>query len=358
MTSENAIIVSPLLTTNSTLSRHLGHVPVLPGTLTESQMRELRLSFEADAEPMLATIDSNCFAARILHLRLANFWRVHSPVVGSKYDPIPAQQSYDTFCTEFLPTIPAIFALQPDTRWDERQPLLARQRQLFHVAVFEWLCYKFRPILFEERNHIENLPVYKKVLVMSQKRGLAAAALYLLEGVSSLHILIGGSHTRFPGVIAPAFEAAVLLLCLCADPNFPEYESDVSAEVSLATNQTHPLQVREATVTRDECMQAVRQALARLKTLAVISDMAEVGARNVSRLLENLERTNSLSGAGGISTIASESAMHLQAGWNQLEMPGYVEIDPLSGAVSNAGPVAFLNWGDMAGTWAGNVQLS
>lgn len=75
-------------------------------------MRELRLTCDADLEPTLAAVDSYVFTARVLEPKLATFWRVHSPVVGSAYDPITAQQSYETFCTEFLPTVPPIFALQ------------------------------------------------------------------------------------------------------------------------------------------------------------------------------------------------------------------------------------------------------
>ena len=320
-------------------------------------MHDLHLVY-TDLEPSLGNAETDLFTIRILQLKLATFWREHSPVVVSTYDPITAQQSYETFCTEFLPAVPAIFALQPDTRWDEHRPLIPRQRQLFHVAIFEWFCYKFRPILFEERRHIGNLPGYKQVLIMTQKRGLAASALFQLEAVASLHRMMGGSHTRFPGVIAPTFEAAVLLLCLCADQNFPEYENKVTEDVNLEKEQAHPLEIRQARVTRAECMHAARAALARLQTLAVISGMAEVGARNLARLLENLELTNSLSGASGHSTVAFESAVQLQDAWSHLEVSGNNELDNLSGVMPSVESSALLNWDDLATSWAGSVHLS
>ena len=118
--------------------------------------------------------------------------------------------------------MPPVFALQPDKQWDERLPTLPMQRQLLHMAIFESLCWNFRPTLLQGLDQLKHLPVYKQILVSHNKRAVSVAALKLLEGASTLHMMMGGSHTRYAGIIIPAFEAAVPLLCLCADDTFPE----------------------------------------------------------------------------------------------------------------------------------------
>ena len=94
-------------------------------------------------------------------------------------------------------------------QWDDRLPTLPMQRQLLHLAIFELLCWNFTPTLLQQPEQVQNLPGYKQVLILRNKKALAVSALNLLEGVSVLHTMMGGSHTRFPGIIVPTFEAAV-----------------------------------------------------------------------------------------------------------------------------------------------------
>lgn len=186
---------------------------------------------------------------------------------------------------------------------------------------------------------------------MSHKRALAAAALWLLEGAASLHMMMGASYTRFPGIIAPTFEAAVTLLSLCSDGNFPENELEVVTENGLGTNRVDFLGARASSVTRHDCMQAVRGAVGRLETLAMISNMAEVGARNLASLLENVDQTATAPGAGGASIIASELSVQVQETWSHMEVPGYSEVDTLAGASRSTDPSVLLDWGDGAPSW-------
>lgn len=116
----------------------------------------------------------------------------------------------------------------------------------------------------------------------------------------------------------PIFEGAVPLLCLCADPSFPgaseeDKESSFptpmpgggpgsqprsgprsqSLEMVMKRMKFDPLGARLNLVTRSECMEAARGALATLQTLAEVSEMAEVGARTLAQLIDTVDGSRS-----------------------------------------------------------------
>lgn len=279
-------------------------------------------------EPDMGVDAPDVFTERLLRAQLARFWRNYTPQRGpileaNKYDAVAAEERYEAFCKTFLPTIPPAFALaQPDRQWDARIGTLPKQRQLLHMAVFEFLCWNFRPTLLQPADGY--IAGYKQVLLSHGKRALAASALGLLESVSALHALMGGSHTRFSGIIMPIFEGSVPLLCLCADPSFPgareeDRESSSptpmpgggpgsrprsgprsqSLEMVMKRMRSDPLGARMNSVTRSECMQAARGALATLQTLAEVSEMAEVGARTLARLINTVDASSSGGGRSG-----------------------------------------------------------
>ena len=247
------------------------------------------------------------FSERLIQARLADFWRSFNPRQGAEYDVTVAEERYEKFCIDFLTTLPPIFALEPSEEWDERLQMLPLQRQILHITIFDSLCYNFRPVLLREPSHVQSLPAYKQVLLSSQRKALAVAALKVLDGVSSLHTMLGGSHTRFAGIIFPTFEAAVLLVGLCMDVDFPGKGEDGPP----STLDIDPLGSGKAHVTRDRCRQAVHDALARLRTLAEVSNMAEVGARTLARLLGIAPNPHSASAervpAGSIQMLKSSS---------------------------------------------------
>ncbi|ROW10882.1 hypothetical protein VPNG_05314 [Cytospora leucostoma] len=292
---------------DSCLSKRLHRIPFLPDDgLSADIMPQMRLLPGID----IGADAPDDFTERILRARLARFWRHHSPPPrgsgsGSEpnYDAVAAEERYETFCRTFLPTVPPAFALyRPDKQWDERLPNLPMQRHMLHMAIFEFLCWNFGPSLLQQPEHIGRLPEYKRVLLAHGKRALAAAALGLLESVSALHALMGGSHTRFSGIIMSNFEGAVPLLCLCVDLSFPEGGRGPEREVNMMRaaggqaqssqplpvgterQMTDLLRAKLDTVTRSECMRAARSALETLQTLAGVSEMAEVGARTLARL--------------------------------------------------------------------------
>ncbi|KAK2760574.1 trascription factor [Colletotrichum kahawae] len=216
--------------------------------------------------------------------RLASFWRGFLP--RREYDATVAEATYERFCNEFLTTLPPAFALESSTQWDERLPMLPLQRQNLHTTIFESLCCNFRPVLLQNPACLDRLPVYKRVLLFSQRRALAVAALRVLESVSKLHTILGGCHTRFVGIIFPTFEAAVLLVGLCMDSDFPGKSEDGP----LTTLSIDPLGLGKAHVSREQCLRAVDDALARLRMLAEVSNMAEVAAQTLTQLLSKMPR--------------------------------------------------------------------
>ncbi|KAI1821335.1 hypothetical protein F4861DRAFT_533020 [Xylaria intraflava] len=267
---------------DSCLSKRLDRTPFLHDTLSNDIMPQMRLVPNVD----LGADAPDVFTERAVRALLAQFWRSHSPPPGSEHDAVAAEERYETFCNTFLRTIPPAFSLTPDKQWDERLSTLPMQRQQLQIAIYEYLCWNYSPTLLLKPGEVNGMPRYKQMMIPHNKRALAAAALNLLDAVSTLHIMmIGGSHTRFPGIITPTFEAAVPLLCLCADPWFPGDPSHSGPNTSMPD----PLGPRAANVTRTECMQAAREAQKSLQTLAEASKMAEVGAQTLARLISKVE---------------------------------------------------------------------
>lgn len=278
---------------DSLLSRQLDRVAFLPGFLNPGNWPQMHLGGVGGvggdgkdrAEPSkLAGDPPEPFTERLLQARLANFWRRIGPMAGVEYDMMVAEERYEQFCREYLAELPPAFALQPNEAWDKDHPKLPLQRQLLHIAIYDSLCWNFRPLLLR-LPHEQNLPAYKRILLVSQKRALAVAALHVLEGVSQLHAMLGGCHTRFAGLVFSTFEAAVLLVYLCMDPLF--LHDDLPPTVSSTRNSHHldPLRPGMRNITRYGCIEAVQGALDRLRMLAEVSNMADVGASTLTQLL-------------------------------------------------------------------------
>lgn len=273
---------------DSLLSRQLDRIPFLPGRLGPRNWPRLHfLQSGGGGGGRGDNTDSDAdapdpFTERVLQAHLADFWRSVGPVQGAEYDMIAAEERYDKFCREYLSQLPPAFALaDPDETWDNRFPKLPLQRKLLHIAIYDSICWNFRPLLLRQ---LVPLPVYKSVIKSSQKRKLAAAALYALENITQLHALLGGGHTRLAGIVFSTFEAAVQLVCLYTDATFPE-DCPPRHIPPPGTLKTDPLQAGICNVTRLGCLQAVKGALKRLKMLAEVSSMADIGASTLIQLL-------------------------------------------------------------------------
>ncbi|KAL9033206.1 MAG: hypothetical protein Q9180_006069, partial [Flavoplaca navasiana] len=127
------------------------------------------------------------FTERLLQARLADFWQGIGSMQAADYDMVVAEERYDKFCSEYISQLPPAFTLvDADKRWDKRLPKLPMQRLLLHVAIFDTLYWNFRPLLLRhdlERVGSLSLPTYKRVLLGSQEKALAVAALRAIDGI-------------------------------------------------------------------------------------------------------------------------------------------------------------------------------
>ncbi|KAH8199350.1 hypothetical protein TruAng_006482 [Truncatella angustata] len=327
---------------DSLLSRQLDRVPFLPDGLSEGTWPKMRLmSHIGDGTVELDADALESFAERLFQARLAAFWDQFGLQIP-EYDMMMAEERYDQFCKEFLPTLPPSFALYPNKTWDKCAAKLPLQRQLLRISIFESLCWNFRPVVLSEPGAMESLPTYKRVLLCTQRKVLAAAALHVLDAVASLHVMLGGSHTRFIGLIYPSFEAAVLLVCLCVDPHFPnDPDGRPLPALKGVDPKTDPLRASMAAVTREGCLRAINDALDRLNMLAEISSMAEVGAHTLVQLLGKLASTGVIDRQPDVtSSLLQTSTLSNQQmnEWSSLELtePGWVgpgQLDELLSAI-------------------------
>ena len=314
-------------------------------------MPQMHLQPEVDVGPGAPDL----FQDRVLRAQLARFWRSHSPVKGSEYNATDAEERYESFCTTFLDSMPPVFSLLPDKQWDERLPTLPMQRQLLHIAIFESLCWNFTPTLHLQSDHVRHLQEYKRILILHNQQALAVAGLKLLQSVTALHTMMGGSHTRFASIIVPTFEAAVSLVCLCAHEGFPGNTGGGRSHIL----KTDPLGDGIIQLSRAGCLQAVEDALTRLQTLAEVSDLAEVGARTLSRLIDTVKCFAPLHGNFGSLHGEADAVMQLPQSSNSEQMQEYnvggfwgqhLLSDDLYTDVSP-------DWANMLGDLTGSIEL-
>ncbi|KAI0417790.1 hypothetical protein F5X98DRAFT_386851 [Xylaria grammica] len=326
---------------DSVLSFRMDHIPLFPNRLQAGSMPRMHLVPEVENSADAPDV----FAERILQVQLVDFWKKQSLTTGPEYDVLAAQERYDRFCAEFLLAMPPAFSLEPDTQWDSRLPKLRLQRQILQIAIFDSLCYNFRPALLQDPTQIGLLPGYKQVLLASHKKALASAALKVLERVSILHNMIGESHTRYPGIIIPTFEAAVPLLCLCADAEFPGETIDAS----LTTGTLHPLSTTMANLTRNECVQAIKGAVERLQVFAELSKMAEAGARALASLIARIEFPSTQARQQNNTMGAIDPTMELVDAWKEEQMESLNGVFTVSDILRGPHGTFPAAWGGVEG---------
>ncbi|GAB1311031.1 Transcription factor domain-containing protein [Madurella fahalii] len=269
---------------DSLLSRQLDRPPFLPGPLCPENRPQVHvLRGGGDNVLLTSSLDApDPFTERLLQADLADFWRRNGPAQGAEYDMIAAEERHEKFCREYISQLPPVFALkEPDETWDKRFPKLPLQRMLLHIAIYDSMCWNFRPLLLRRP---EALAPYKSLMLGCQKKRLAAAALRSLDAITQLHALMGGCHTRLPSIVWSTFEAAVALTYLSTDPLFPGEcpKQHIPPPGALGPD---PLQAGSCKITLPGCLQAVKGALKRLKMLAEASSMADVAASALIRLL-------------------------------------------------------------------------
>ncbi|CAO1603199.1 hypothetical protein XANCAGTX0491_006791 [Xanthoria calcicola] len=274
------------------------------------------------------------FTERLLQARLADFWRSMGSMQGADYDMVVAEERYDKFCSEYVSQLPRAFALvDADKRWDKRLPKLPLQRLLLHIAIYDTMYWNFRPLLLRhdlERVESPSLPTYKRVLLGSQQKALAVAALRTIEGITQLHVLLGDSHTRFAGLVISTFEAAVVLLYVCMDPMFPrDNQHQHIPPPASTTSSTDSLHAGILNLTRHACLQAVQGASKRLSMLAEMNSMADIGASTLNRLMSKLSEVS------GNTRLTTNNEMipnqHEEAGNTATASTASSQMGPTSG---------------------------
>jgi hypothetical protein len=270
------------------------------------------------------------FTERLMQVHLARFWRRFRSLRNSEeYNPTQGQQIYEQFCTEYIPNLSRAFALKPEMKWDNSIPKLAMQRQLLYLCIYDSICWHFRPLLLLKPNQIAKFPMYKQVLLQSQKKLLAVAALKELEAVAALHAMFNAGNTSFGAIIFNTFEACVLILTLCAESGFPADDGYFTTGYDLGLD--------DGCLNRTRLIQAVERGLERLQMLAEINESAASGAETLAEMLPIVSRDADSSG----SSIASDTAS-----WSRLLLSGMSDIPgfdsdtglPMSFDFSNACP--------------------
>lgn len=305
------------------LSRQLDRVPFLSGPLSPDvwpQMHLLRSS--GHDEGMETTVQSSpdapdVFTERFLQCRLADFWHKAGPNIGSEFEVTDAEARYDRFCCEYLAQLPPAFALaHPDETWDKTFPKLPLQRKLLHAAIYDSICWNFRPLLLPRAP----LPAYKSIMCSWQKRKLAVAALSSLDSITHLHTLLGGTHTRTPTIVFSTFEAAVLLVHLYMNPMFPkDCPQQHIPPVGASALTKEPLQAGICSLTLLGCLQAVKVAVKRLKMLAEVSITADICVGTLVQLLSKV--TEVVAGAERTMTVFDVVAQQSQDGESSFKTP-------------------------------------
>ncbi|KAK8024708.1 hypothetical protein PG990_002531 [Apiospora arundinis] len=329
---------------DGTLARRLDRTPFLPnGNMTDSWQQAsippiLAAGAEGPAEH--ATKELDIFTERLCQAGLVDFCK-SSRTVGrlraenmDDYDILAAEQRHEQFWARFVAQLPPAFRVveDPDTSQDRRLPKLELQRQQLHISVFEYICYNFRPCLLMQESELQGLPAYKRVLLASQRRCLAAAALCMLDSVKVLHSLLGGSHSRYVGLVFPAFEAAVTLASLMSCSDLRSYQHPGEEEAFLGyghpasttsnnngTAGRDPLQAAIANLTWEACLEAAQEAQALLLMLADVSSIAEAGAQALARLLHKAVKAKKQQGSTAKTAPgalgAMSGAMNMPAEW-------------------------------------------
>lgn len=243
------------------------------------------------------------FTERMLQARLARFWSQMdcNGTAGSTgaFEPVQAEENYEKFYRQFLPTLPSAYSLHRDTQFDQHLPMLKRQRQLFHLALFECICVNFKPLLSLDAAQVAALPSYKQALLSHQRVRLARAALALLDSVTTLQALLGRdqSNATHPcSSIIPyvCFEAGALLACL-AMPTVSELDDGLEpadrASKQMLQLLDDPLAHLYPYVSRQDHIVAIEEALKNLEVLSGVSMMARAGAKRLTKLLEKARTT-------------------------------------------------------------------
>ncbi|KAL9087358.1 MAG: hypothetical protein Q9165_006655 [Trypethelium subeluteriae] len=216
---------------------------------------------------------------------------VIASIQSGQYDSNRIEEIYERLNQEFVDQMPPQFDLHnPDLQWDEKLPMLSRQRQMLRIAIFAVLCQLFQPLLHLAPEHIQNMLQYQRDLVWKHHNYLVNAAVALLESVSQLHELMGGKANRFFLLSFFTFEPA-MLLAMCIMSTVSSHK--ILAEGQLDKRRTslfdHAEMNLRRTYTAFQCRAHIIKALERLTLLQETNRVAKIGSRKLKEVLPKLD---------------------------------------------------------------------
>ena len=238
---------------------------------------------------------------RVLSARLIRIWGTFKPInQGSGYDPATVEEQYEKLREAFISQLPPVFAFQDsDTRWDEKLPMLPRQRQMLHISVLVLICHLLRPVLQVQAAQVRNWPQYKRNLALTHRGYLVNTALSLLQSVAQLHQLMGGNQNRYFLLSFYTFEPAMILgmHLLSLDQALEILHTTKAIEKSRGL-WNRPLNVESAkTMYADapsirSCREQIQESVNRLCLLKEVSVIGSTGYEILNKICSKLESFN------------------------------------------------------------------
>ena len=237
---------------------------------------------------------------RVLQARLIKLWySMYSPTIRQlpTYDPAIVEENYEKLRRDFISTLPDAFAFDtPDTQWDERMPMLIRQRYMLHISVLVILCQLLRPLLRLTLSEIQVMPQYKRNLLLTHRGLLVDAATSLLDSVAGLHEDMGGNQTRYFLLSFYTFEPAMILgmhilsIDLALEAlNQARNSSDTNRlwKTPIPIVAASHIHADGSSVT--QCRQQMEKAFERLQMLCEVSVIAAVGTQTLGRMIAQID---------------------------------------------------------------------
>ncbi|KAL9079461.1 MAG: hypothetical protein Q9157_001670 [Trypethelium eluteriae] len=270
------------------LSLFLGRLPCIPEDHF-NEMSKIRLISGSLSKFNIP----DPFTGRLLQAKLCKLCfaeGVMDSIKSGHYDPSRIEEVYERLHQQFVDQLPSQFDLHiPDLQWDEKLPMLSRQRQTLRISVFAILCQLFQPLLHLAPEHIQTMLQYEQDLVWKHHNYLVNATVSLLESVSQLHGLMGGNTNRFFLLSFFTFEPA-MLLAMCLMSTFTSHK--ILAEGQLRNKRTslfHTQISPRRTFTATQCRAHIIKALERLTLLQETNRIAKTGTQKLKEVLPKLD---------------------------------------------------------------------
>jgi hypothetical protein len=344
------------------LSGILERIPTIHEEYITVGLPKLRLVSDTTDSEMPAPFD-----AQLCHIRITRLWSTMQQSAKANlntYNPTVTDEQYETINEKFIRTLPPAFAIHnPSLKWDNRLPVIARQRLLLRIAILSVFCKLFKPLVSLKPDEIEAMPQYKQAILRNHRNRLVAAASSVLEDVVKLHDMMGKKTSRCFLLPLALFESAIIL-----GFNQMSQESTESAIFRNNKADKDPLLVGTPTARRvynndfnisdqKHCIEQIKLAIERLQILSEVSKIARMGAKKLQGLVTKLEELtkkprqnrNDFSARVETPTQRREST----ASWFVLDTPQHMSFKPCD-IMGDSNSFEEQNYSTV---WAGDTEL-